>query len=119
MAEKTLLTTYDNNDKAVTVILKDSDGNFIDISNYTFWFTVRRYNEQNDSVIQKTKTSHNGSNDDAVNGKTVFDVTQSDNNIATGDYIFDVQTKDTSGNITTQAVGTYRVLARVTDEVSA
>lgn len=66
------------------------------IDGWTIYFTAKDKMEDSDSeaVISKTITSHF----DAVNGKTMVELTPSDTDLS-GSYYYDIKYKDTVGNI--------------------
>ena len=96
----TNITLKRGDDFIATITLK-VDNTPVDITGYTFFFTVKKRNDNvvNDStaLIQKIITSHT----DPTNGITTLDLSNTDTDITPGEYFYDVQYKDTDNRITT------------------
>jgi len=86
-------------DRTIQLTYKDSDGNAIDITGYTVFFTVKSAidNDTTDAnaIISKTITSHS----DPTNGITNIALTASDTNVTPGIYTADIQIKTGGGSI--------------------
>lgn len=90
------LSIYEGEDKVWTVTITDSSGTPIDITGYTFLFTVKTNIDDTDTaaIIQKEITSHS----DPTNGVTEITLIQSDTNNKDGKFLYDYQWLDTSDN---------------------
>lgn len=101
------LQVYRGDDKTFNLTFKDSDGNAIDITGDTIYFTVKKKENDVDAnaLIQKTVTSHS----DPTNGITAIDLTDSDTDIDIGLWHFDIQRKVSSGEIQTILKDRFRV----------
>lgn len=88
------LTIYEGEDKTFTVTIKDSSGTAIDITGYTFLFTVKSKisDTDADAIIKKVITSHS----DPTNGVTQIALVESDTEDQSGSYLYDFQRLDTS-----------------------
>lgn len=90
------LDIYEGEDKTFSVLIKDSAGDPIDITGYTFLFVVKRKlnNPDNSAVIKKIITNHT----DPTNGLTQIALTEEDSEGKHGQYVYDYQWIDTSTN---------------------
>ena len=72
----------------ITVTMKDNDGNALDLTGATVWFTAKRHLNDSDAqaIIQKQVTSHTN----AVAGETVISLTSGDT-AKSGIYYYDIQ----------------------------
>jgi len=101
--------------KTYTLTFKDEDGNLIDITGYTVFFTVKEKIDDNDdhAKIKKTITSHT----DPTNGETQIQLSSSDTNLI-GNYLFDIQIKNTTNEIITIMEGLITFTKDVTQRTS-
>jgi len=100
------ITMYRGDDKTITLTFTDSDGNAIDITDYTVYFTVKNSVSDSDAnaKISKDVTSHTN----PTSGITQIALTPSDtSSLNPGAYEYDIQTKDGSGNINTVLTSTF------------
>ena len=107
---------YAGDDWAIPLAV-DDDGTPIDITGFSFWFTMKKQpsDPDNEAVIGPIKqTNHT----DPVNGETTISVPRTDTAVATGEYFFGIQEKDSAGNITTLHVGKLEVLQGITQTTS-
>jgi len=88
------LTTYESADEAWDVYIKDSSGDAIDITGYTFLFTVKKRlsDSDDDAIIKKVITSH----PDPTGGKTKIIIDSADTVEKNGKYLYDFQWIDNS-----------------------
>lgn len=72
------------------------NGQYIDITGWTIYFTVKSSMKDNDADAQIAKevTSHL----DATGGKSLIDLTPTDTNIEAGVYYYSIDYKDDDGN---------------------
>lgn len=108
------LEIYRGDDHSFTINVTDSAGSAIDITGYTFYFTLKR-DETDDladseALISKTITTHS----DPTNGVTTISLSDSDTNIPPAVYFYDFQMKDSSGNIYTIVRSTLTIKSDVT-----
>jgi len=102
--------------KFINIELKDKDGNPIDLTGSTIWFTLKENIKDPDTAaaIQKVITNHT----DPTNGKTRIVLESSDTqDLQLGSYHYDIQLVDNGGNVTTVLIGRLKVLADVTRSV--
>lgn len=103
-------------DHTLTVTFEDSNGDAINITGYTVFFTAKT-NENDadaDAVISKTVTTHTN----PTSGVTAITLSDTDTNIDPGIYLYDLQIKDGSGNITSADRGTFEVVQDITQRTS-
>jgi hypothetical protein len=88
------LSIYEGEDKTWTVTVKDSSGTAINITGYTFLFTIKRKRNDSDdnAIVKKTITSHLS----PTEGKTQITVDSSDTNGLHGNFFYDYQWLDTT-----------------------
>lgn len=88
------LSIYEGEDQVNTVTILDSSSNPVDITGYTFLFTVKRKLDDSDdnAIIQKEITSHS----DPTNGITEITLVPGDTADKAGNYFYDYQWVDTS-----------------------
>lgn len=86
----------EDDDRTYSLTFKDSDGNAIDITNWTVWMTIKKDIGATDgeAVIQKEVTSH----DDPTNGKTSVKLEDIDTDGLGGFYFYDFQITDGNGD---------------------
>jgi len=96
--------------------LKDN-GNAYDITNWTFWFTVKSDPSDADADAvagPKKNTTHT----DPTNGITDFELSESETEDLQRRYVYDVQQKRPNGKIKTILTGTIYFEKDVTEETS-
>lgn len=95
------------------VTLTDSDGNAIDITGYTVYFTAKKNYSDSDSeaVITKEVTSHS----DPSNGITKITLDSTETDVDARYYYYDIQSKDAAGNIQTPITGKFIVNPQSTE----
>jgi len=83
----------------------DANGDAIDITNYTVFFTLKnnRSDEDADAVITKDITNHS----DPTNGITTITLSAAETADLLGCYWYDIQYKTGAGVIKTVVIGTY------------
>lgn len=113
------ITAKRNDTFKLRVTFTDAQGQGIDITGWTVWFTVRdKYSlseltdvtTDTDAVIAKDWTSHTT----PTQGITDLELSKEETNITPGDYAFDIQIKNTDDEIFTPLVGTFTLLPEVT-----
>jgi len=100
-------------DITINATFKDDNGDAINITGYTVFFTVKdNYTSTTDSaaLISKTVTSHTF----PLLGQTSIDITNTETNLAEADYYYDFQLKDTSSKIASTQRGIFAVSWDVT-----
>lgn len=99
-----------------TISFKNSNGDPINITGYTVWFTVRSsvpstsVENETDAVISVKNTSHTN----PTNGETVIVISSDDTNIAPKTYFYDIQYKKPDGSIHSTGIFKYVILSDVT-----
>jgi hypothetical protein len=84
-----------------TLYITDEDGAAIDITGYTFYFTVKTNSTDVDSDTPSLDTSIIKKNittlPDATSGKVQIDLTIVDTDVDVGQYVFDIAYKNSDG----------------------
>lgn len=103
-------------DTTINCVFKDADGNAINITGYTIFFTVKENLDDSDSdaKISKTVSSHT----DPTNGATQITLSATDTNIDEGTYYYDFQMKTSGGTIQSTKRGILSVVQDVTVRTS-
>ena len=103
-------------DQSFTTTFLDADGNVIDLTGSTVFFTVKTRVQDTDAeaLITKDVTSHS----DPTNGITIITLTDTQTNIAPGNYVYDIKIKDSSGLISQTTTQDFKVLDRTTIRTS-
>ena len=107
------LRFYKRDDISLLLVRQDGDGAAVDITGYTYFFTMKTLRDDTDAdaLIQKVVTAHT----DPTNGKTTISIDAADTaSIAPGAYFYDIQEKDTSGNIMTWTSDTFQLEQDIT-----
>ncbi len=97
MTTGTTIEIVRGDDRLLNLTFTDDNGNAIDLTGGTVFFTVKKQKNDldADAIITKTVTSHTN----AAGGLSQIDLTNSDTNITAQTYHFDLRYKDSSGNI--------------------
>lgn len=109
------LDVYKADSKDFIFTIKDSNDVAVNITGYTFYFTVKENatDDDGDAKIDKTITSHT----DPANGQTTISLNSTDTNLpvtsSTQKYVYDVIMKDTSGKARTILNGVFIIRQRV------
>lgn len=98
--------------KIYTLTYTDSDGEPLDLTGYTVWFTVKENVDDTDASakIQKEITSHT----DPTNGITTVTLDPADTDDLAGSYHYDIQLVDSDGNPMSTRKSTFTVWKDVT-----
>jgi hypothetical protein len=107
------ITVIRGDDVTLNVAFKDNDGNSIDITGYTVFFTVKDNLATSDdagALIAKTVTSHSLPSQ----GQTIINLSNTDTNLPEGIYHYDFQTKDIADKISSTERGVFAVNLDVT-----
>ena len=84
----------------------------IDITGYTFFFTVKENDTDTDDDAKISKTVTNHSNPTA--GQTIISMGTADTNLEPKVYIYDISMKDTVSNVTTLVKGELEIMQDIT-----
>jgi hypothetical protein len=97
------LNVFKRDTLTIGLSIKDNVGSPVDITGYTFFFTVKTSDSIPDSgaTIQKDVTSHTT----PASGISAIICSSSDTDVATGRYYYDIQMKDTGSAISTLCKG--------------
>jgi hypothetical protein len=116
MIGQTLLEIKRGDSKDYTLIFKDEDGNYIDITGWTVFFTAKIEIDDTDeqAVIKKTITVHTN----PTAGQTKIQLTSSDTNLTQTSYVYDIQIKKSTGEIKTIVEGLINITKDVTQRTS-
>jgi len=112
MTKDTTIAIFRGDSENIVVEVKNSAGVGIDITGYTFWFTVKTLESDADAsaIIQKEVTVHTT----PLSGITTIEIPYTDTEIDAGDYQYDIQMKSTTDDITTLLRGTFRIKQDIT-----
>lgn len=99
-----------------TVTITDSSGTPIDITGYSFLFTVKKSKDDSDdnSIIRKVFTTHSS----PTTGVTEITLTDEDTNNISGIFFYDYRWTDTSNNIKSIFKGSFEIEKRIGDSFS-
>jgi len=100
----------DNSNFEITIV--DEDGNAINLTDGTVFFTVKKKPTDTDeeAIIKKDITAF----DDPTSGVCLLNLTPEDTNISPGVYWFDIQFKDATDGITSSSAGKFLVRQDIT-----
>lgn len=106
-------------DTAIACTFKDEDGNPIDITGYTVYFTVKKKPDADDddssAVIKKDVSVHT----DPTNGETSIEIAKADTeDVEPRRYVYDLQLKDASDKIASSKFGVLEVIPDITNRTS-
>jgi hypothetical protein len=99
-----------------TISFKDSNGDAIDITDWTVWFTVRssvpNTSETTDdnAVISVKNEVHS----DALNGQTLIEISHDDTDVNPKSYFYDIQYKKPDGTVKSSGHYRYIVIPDIT-----
>ena len=108
------LSIYEGNDKTWTVTVTDSDSVAIDITGYTFLFTVKKKISDSDdnAIISKNITTHS----DPTGGITAIIINREDTvDISPKQYPCDFQMIDDDDKRITIFKGTFTIIQSIGD----
>jgi hypothetical protein len=96
------LIIYQKTSKSFLLCIK-KNGQVQDITGYTIYFTVKEKLSDGDTgaIISQDITSHI----DALNGKTVIELSKDDTDLEPGSYFYDIISKDTEDKVSLIAMG--------------
>lgn len=99
-------------DVRLTVTITDDEGNPLNLTGATVYFTVKenRLDSDEDALITAEVTSHVN----PTGGLTEIDLTQEQTDLEARSYFFDVQVKDASDRIRSINYGLIRVQQDIT-----
>lgn len=110
------ITIIKGDDKNLVVTVTDDNGDAIDITGYTIFFTAKTNQDDIDAnaVISKDVTSHTSPSE----GISTIALASSDTDVTAGRYWYDIQIKDTSGKITSTSPYTLTITQDITERTS-
>lgn len=112
MATKRDLTVKRGDTTSWDIILKDVDGNVIDLTNCVIYMTVKSEYSYDDDHSIFQKRIDNVPNPEL--GIATIKVSNLENDIPPKNYYYDIQITDSYGNVTTLFEGKYIIEADVT-----
>lgn len=106
-------------DVSLDITFTDQNGDPVDLTDTTVFFTVKRKLSETDeeAIITKEITSHTN----PTNGETNVSLSKEDTDQKLGDYFWDLQLIDEDGKITSSKFGQLQIVPDVTlreDELS-
>jgi hypothetical protein len=109
------LTIIRGDDVTIPVTFTDSDGDPINLTGCTVFFTVKneKSDDDDDAVISKSVTSHTT----PASGITQVVLTHTDTDIDPGSYYWDLQIKDSAGKIQSTQVAQFEVIQDITTRI--
>ena len=114
------LNVFKGDDKTSNLVFTDSDGDAIDLTGQSIFFTVKINQTDSDSsaVIKKTISTHT----DATAGTTKLTLSNEDTDLDAKEYFFDLQLVSSSGSVTTllpkAGIGKFVVTQDITRRVA-
>lgn len=110
------LTVFKGDDKTWNITVSDADGDAIDLSGQTIFFTVKENKTDPDSaaLIQATNSTHTS----ATGGTSTITITNTQSDLDAGNYFFDLQIVSAGSLVTTWVVGDFEVVQEVTRRTS-
>jgi len=104
------ITLVKNTTKAYELRFK-KNGQAYDITGWTVYFTVKEKMKDTDvnAKIKKDITNHL----DAINGKTLIEISVDDTNLTPKNYYYSIDFKDEEGNIDVLYTGRFRIMQPV------
>jgi hypothetical protein len=117
----TNLELYRGDNKTYNLNFTDSNGDVIDITGYTIYFTIKNKktykldNDDNGALVKINVTTHA----DPTQGESQINITSDlTNDIEPNTYVYDIQLKDDSDNILTITSGNIKIIADITRRVN-
>lgn len=112
----TELSAYRGDDKTWNLNFTDANGDPIDLTGSTVFFTVKvnKSDPDSDAVISKSQSSHTN----PTGGVTSISLTNSDTNVKVGNYYYDFQLVDSAGLVTTILTGIFMIKQDITIRAS-
>ena len=106
------LSIIRGDDVTIPVTFKDSDGDPINLTGSTVFFTVKneKSDADDDAVISKSITSHTT----PASGITQVVLTNEDTDVDPGSYFWDLQIKDSAGKIQSTQAAQFEVIQDIT-----
>lgn len=104
-------------DVSITIKFTDSDGNPIDLTGATVYFTAKNNlsDADNDAVLSADITSHSN----PTNGETVLTFADTDTDgLTVKSYYYDLQLKTAAGKISSVKAGKLNILEDVTRRIA-
>lgn len=101
------LSIFRGDTESIGVTITDSAGATVNITGYTFFFTVK--GDESDGDASALISTDVATHTDPVNGVTAISLPAGSTNIAIGTWFYDLQMKDIGGNITTLLKGDFVV----------
>jgi len=103
-------------DETIDILVRNEDLNFVDITGYTFYFTVKTLANKDAADATAVIAIDWSTHANPTSGYTVLTIpkTQTALLVYETDYLYDIQFKDTSGVVKTVAFGTLEALQQIT-----
>lgn len=106
------LTLICRDDVDLDITFTDKDGEPIDLTGCTVFFTMKKKisDSDEDAIIEKEVTSHI----EPTEGTTRVSLTNTDTDIPARHYFYDIQVEDTANKIISSTVGQIKITQDVT-----
>ena len=117
------ITIFRGDDATFTFTINDSDGDPVDITDDTIFFTVKTVVNTTaagslDSTAVIQKINGPGDHSDPTIGKTTFSLTHADTAILPKIYYYDVQWVTAADIVTTFVVAIFEITGEVTTDIT-
>jgi CubicO group peptidase (beta-lactamase class C family) len=121
-ATKQDLTIFKRDDINNKITIKDADGNAVDITGYTLYFTVKPDTDDDSgsdttAVIAIVKSTYVAPGDDPTNGVAYLTLANTSTVIAKGNYYYDLRVSTGAGKGQTLFYGRYCIKQDITEEI--
>jgi len=117
VVKRSLDAFTEGDDVSRTLKLEDGDGNPIDITDWTVWYTVKEDESDLNNLLQVRNGSGDHSN--PQNGETVLKFSSNQTSGVVDrdrdDLVYDIQVEDDEGDVTTLFKGSQPIQKGVTD----
>lgn len=115
MLEQTNLTIKKNDSWSRTLYFEDEDGNDLDITGWTVFFTAKANINDADSAAKISKTITTFTS--PTTGEVELELTTTDTNQVVGNYFFDIQIKTNLNEIITVLEGIITITQDITQRI--
>lgn len=120
MALKPDITLIKGDDRSIRFELIGEDGNPVDLTGSTVFFTAKSAFTDEDvaAAISVTVSSFTSEDDDPTNGVVYIPLADTDTDVTAGEYYYDVQVKKADGTIVSIPYRKLKVIDDVTERTT-